>query len=147
MVAVLVVFRNVIDDYGPTAVTNFVADRGFDTELCPRQQSKGDLVANCARNPTVLRYSCHSGEAHPRRAANDFENGRNGIDARDCGDVSCQGAVQQGNRHWRSWRNYLATRDGPIIIDCGCEHYGFFLHPYDCAPGGWQHGPSLSHRL
>ena len=54
MVAVLVVFRNVIDDYGPTAVTNFVADRGFDTELSPGSSPK----AISSRTAHATQRSC-----------------------------------------------------------------------------------------
>ena len=80
MIAEMFVLSDVIDNHGPAAITNFVADRRLNVELASRQESEGNFVTNGASDPTIPRHSRHSRKTHSGGAADDFQNGRNGVD-------------------------------------------------------------------
>jgi hypothetical protein len=94
MIAELFIPGDVIDNYGPAAIANFVADRRLNVEFASWQESKGNFVTNGASDPTVFRHSCHSRETHSGSTADDFKNGRNGVDPRNCGYVGRQGRIE-----------------------------------------------------
>ena len=62
----------------------------LDLELAAGQQAEVDLVADGAGDPAVLGHSGDRGEAHARCAADDFQDGRHHVDARDRLDVFLQ---------------------------------------------------------
>ena len=80
MIAEMFVLSDVIDNAGSAAITNLVADRRLNVELAAWQKSERNFVADSAGDPTIPRHSRHSREAHSGGAADDFQNGRNGVD-------------------------------------------------------------------
>ena len=94
MIAEMFILSDVIDNNGPAVITNLVADRRLNVELASWQESKSNFVTNGASNPTLFRHSCHSRKTHSGSAADDFQNGRNGVDLRNCGYVGRQGRVE-----------------------------------------------------
>ena len=125
MVAKVVVLRDMIDDYGAAAVANFVADRGPDVQLPAGEKPKGDFVANRTGDPAILRHPCHGGETHPRRPADNFQNGRHGVDLGNCEYVGRQGGIEFGDRRRRSRQGELnlspASSREEATIDFGRE--------------------------
>src|ERR1700677_3739213 len=94
MIAEILVLGDVIDNDGSAAIANLVADRRLNVELAARQQSEGNFVTHGASDPAIPRDSPHGRKTHSRGAADDFENGRNGVDPRNCGYVGRQGRIE-----------------------------------------------------
>ena len=94
MIAEMFVLSDVIDNHGSALITNFVADRRLNIELAARQESEGNLVTNGASDPAIPRDSRHCRKTHSGSAADDFQNGRNGVDPRNRGNVGRQGRIE-----------------------------------------------------
>ena len=94
MIAKMLVLSDVVDNDSSAAIANFVADRRLNVELASRHEAEGNFVTNGAGNPTIPRDPRHGREAHPGRAADDFQNGRNRVDPGNCGYVGREGRIQ-----------------------------------------------------
>ena len=84
------VLGDVVDDYGVSAASDLVADRGLDLQLSARLQPKLDLVAHRTDDPARFRDPRDSGEAHPCHPAYDVEDFGNRADACDGRDIGCK---------------------------------------------------------
>jgi hypothetical protein len=94
MIAEVLVLGDVIDNDGSAAISNFVADRRLNVELASRQESEGNFVTNGASDPSVFRHSCYGRKTHSGDAADDFQNGGDGVDLRNCRHVGGQGCIE-----------------------------------------------------
>jgi len=70
-----------------------------------------DFVAHRAGDPALLGHPRHRGESHPRRAAHDIENHRNGVDPGDDGQVVGKGVLQCGSFSFADMAFREGTRD------------------------------------
>ena len=92
------ILGDMVDNDGLPGAPDLVEDGGLDLELAARLKSELNVIENRAGDPSVLGHARDRGKAHPRRAADDVENCRNGVDARDRVDVGLQFVTQRHDR-------------------------------------------------
>ncbi|HEY0567236.1 MAG TPA: hypothetical protein VGD13_03760 [Xanthobacteraceae bacterium] len=77
------ILRHVIDDDRLAALSNFIADGGFDLQLTARLKTELNVIAYSARDPAIFGDARDSREAHAGDPAYNFQNSRHCIDALD----------------------------------------------------------------
>ncbi len=87
MASVNGVLGHVVDDDRFAALPDLVAEGGLDLELAACFQSKVDVIAHAARDPSILGDARDRSETHARRATDDVEDRRNRLHAADGGNV------------------------------------------------------------
>jgi len=89
------VFRDLVDDNGLTALADFMTDRRLDLQFATRLQAEINLIEHTASDPASLGYAGDRSETHPGCAAHDIKDGWNSLDfanAFDTGlEIMCHG--------------------------------------------------------
>lgn len=83
MVAIDLVIRRIVENYGPFIHADLMADGRLDLQFATRLQAELNLVVNSTSQPAIFSDPSHGREPHPCRSADDVENARNSLNAGD----------------------------------------------------------------